>query len=216
MRAVIIYCMTTKRFILVCILVAGLLLSACQGGAKTPENSLPTKQEDVAGEETLVVEETSTPSIVEHMYPSEGLEVTTAYPAWGVPTVVTQDLQPPLEANTPSSGKASLSGLLYAFNISVPLSNMDFVLMPAVVVDGVARVPPILTYGNPEDGDVLGKTDGNGVFFLDDILPGKYFLVVNYPDHSEIAVDPNNTSAPLMFEFEVDTSYPLGVVLINS
>lgn len=73
-----------------------------------------------------------------------------------------------------------------------------------------------MTYGNPEDGDVLGKTDENGVFYLDDILPGRYFLVVNYPDHSEIAVNPNNTSEPLLFEFKADTSYPLGIVLINS
>lgn len=85
-----------------------------------------------------------------------------------------------------------------------------------MVIDGVPRVPPILTYGNPKDGDVLGKTDGSGIFYLDNIMPGKYYLLVNYPDHSEIAVDPDNTSAPLLFDFKADTSYPLGVVLINS
>ena len=88
--------------------------------------------------------------------------------------------------------------------------------MPAVITNGVARVPPILTYGNPEDGDILGRTDENGVFYLDDIMPGKYFFVVNYPEHSEIAVNPNNISEPLMFEFKADFSYPLGVVLIHS
>lgn len=184
--------------------------------AKTPYSSLLTTQENVSSRETLVLEETSSPAIIEQMYPAEGSEVTTTYPAWEAPTVELQALCPPSEANTPVSGRTSISGLLYAYDISVPLSNIDFVLMPAVIIDGVARVPPILTYGNPDDGDILGKTDENGVFYLDDIMPGKYFFVVNYPDHSEIAVDPNNTSAPLMFEFEADTSYPLGVVLINS
>ncbi len=216
MRAVIICFVTMKKILLVCILTASVLLSACQGESKSPESSLPSTQVEVPSPETLVVEKTSIPVGVEQMYPSEGSEVTTTYPAWEVPTVESQALRPPTEANPPASGKTSLSGLLFAFDISVPLSNLDFVLMPAVITDGVARVPPILTYGNPEDGDVLGKTDENGVFYLDNILPGKYFLVVNYPDHSEIAVDPNNTSAPLMFEFEADTSYPLGVVLINS
>jgi len=208
--------MTTKKFLLVCVFAASLLLSACQGGAKSPDTSISPTQEEIPNPETLVVEESSIPSVVNQMYPPEGSELTMAYPAWEVPTIESQDLRPPLEANSPLSGKVSLSGLLYAYDISVPLSNIDFVLMPAVITDGVARVPPILTYGNPEDGDVLGKTDENGVFYLDNIMPGKYFLVVNYPDHSEIAVNPNNTSEPLLFEFEADTSYPLGVVLINS
>lgn len=216
MRAVIIYFMTAKKLLLVCILAASLLLSACLGKAKSPDTSLPETKEEVPVQETLVVEETSIPLVVEQMYPAEGSDVTTAYPAWEVPTVESQALRPPTEANPPASGKTSLSGLLFAFDISVPLSNLDFVLMPAVITDGVARVPPILTYGNPEDGDVLGKTDENGVFYLDDITPGQYFFVVNYPDHSEIAVNPNNTSEPLLFEFKADTSYPLGIVLINS
>ena len=205
-----------KNIFLVCLIACSLILSACQGKSKTPDPSVPANQEDVPALATLVGEETSIPATVEQMYPSNGSEETTTYPAWKVPTVESQALRPPLEANTPVAGRTSLSGLLYAFNISIPLSNMDFVLMHAVVVDGVARVPPILTYGNPEDGDVLGRTDANGVFYLDDIMPGLYYLVVNYPDHSEIVVNPENTSAPLLFDFKADTSYPLGVVLIYS
>ena len=181
-----------------------------------PDSSVPQNQEGVIVLETLVGQETRISAAAEEMYPSEGSEETTTYPAWKLPTMESQALRPPTEANTPISGRASLSGLLFAFDIAIPLSNLDFVLMPAVVTDGVARVPPILTYGNPEDGDVLGRTDGNGVFYLDNIMPGLYYLVVNYPDHSEIAVNPENTSAPLLFDFRADISYPLGVVLINS
>ena len=207
--------MKKKKFV-VCIFIGILILSACQGGSKSPKSSLPSTQVEVPSLETLVVELTSTSADVEQMYPSEGSDPTTTYPAWEVPTIESQALRPPTEAPLPASGKVSVSGLLFAFDISVPLSNINFVLIPAVVIDGVPRVPLILTYGNPKDGDILGRTDGRGIFFLENIMPGKYYLLVNYPDHSEIAVNPDNTSAPLLFDFKADTSYPLGVVLINS
>ncbi len=206
--------MITKRFLLIYILSASLLLSSCQGGAQSPVSPRPTNDVDISNSEAPA-EETSTPATVAQMYPPESLDQTTAYPAWDAPTVESGNLQPPTSANTPSDGKTSLSGLLFAFDISVPLSNMDFVLIPAVINGGVAMVPPILTYGNPLEGDILGRTDGDGVFFLDDIMPGKYFLLVNYPDHSEIAVDPNNTSAPLLFDLKADSAYPFGIILIN-
>lgn len=206
--------MITKRFLLIYILSASLLLSSCQGGAQSPVSPRPANDVDISNSEAPA-EETSTPATVAQMYPPESLDQTTAYPAWGAPTVDSGNLQPPTSANTPSDGKTSLSGLLFAFDISVPLSNMDFVLIPAVINGGVAMVPPILTYGNPLEGDILGRTDGDGVFFLDDIMPGKYFLLVNYPDHSEIAVDPNNTSAPLLFDLKADSAYPFGIILIN-
>lgn len=197
--------MKMKNFKLLFVFTLSLLLSACGAGVRTSNTSLPTNPK-----------KTSTPATIEQMYPHERSDVSKTYPAWEVPTIRPQNLQPPSEANTPVSGKASISGLLFAFDISVPLSNVDFVLMPALITDGKALIPPILTYGNSESGDIFGKTDEKGVFFLDDILPGLYFLLVNYPDHSEIAVNPEITSEPLLLEFNADTAYPLGVVLINS
>lgn len=91
--------MTTQKILLVCILTASVLLSACQGESKSPESSLPSTQAEVPSLETLVVEQTSIPAGVEQMYPSEGSEVTTTYPAWEVPTVESQALRPPTEAN---------------------------------------------------------------------------------------------------------------------
>jgi len=208
--------MTKKKTLTFFLFISILLVSGCRGENKTFDISTPSTQQEVAEPETIVLEKISIPAGIEQMYPPEGLEASTTYPAWEVPTVEAQTLRPPTEAPLPASGKVSVSGLLFAFDISVPLSNINFVLIPAVVIDGVPRVPPILTYGNPKDGDVLGKTDGSGIFYLDNIMPGKYYLLVNYPDHSEIAVDPDNTSAPLLFDFKADTSYPRGVVLINS
>lgn len=208
--------MTRKNSIITCIFVVGLLLTACENEVKNPDTSLHTTQEEGPNLESLDNEGTSATASVAQMYPTKGSEVTTMYPGWEVTIINLPDLRPPSEANKPISGKTSISGLLYAYNISVPLSNMNFVLVPAVINDGVPIVPPILTYGNPLDGDILARTDEDGIFYVDDILPGKYFLLVNYPDHSEIAVDPNRTAEPLLFEFEADTSYPLGVVMILS
>lgn len=206
--------MQKKNLIVVCILIFSMFLSSCSNRTNTPSPSHPTTIYKAPDSETLAIEKTSTGATLEQMYPVEGSQVVTTYPAWENQTIKLQDLRPPSEANVPISGRASISGLLYAYNISVPLSCMNFILMPAVISDGVAIVPPILTYGNPEDGDIMGKTDGDGVFYLDDILPGQYFFVVNYPDHSEIAVDPNNTAKPYLLEFKADTSYPLGIVMI--
>lgn len=208
--------MKKKRALTFFLFISILLVSGCQGKNKTSDISTPSTQQNFSGVETAIIENNSVPAIIEQMYPSEGSDPTTTYPAWEVPTVESQALHPPTEAPPPASGKVSVSGLLFAFDISVPLANINFVLIPAIVVDGLPRVPLILTYGNPKDGDILGRTDGRGIFFLENIMPGKYYLLVNYPDHSEIAVNPDNTSAPLLFDFKADTSYPLGVVLINS
>lgn len=208
--------MSKKTKLLVSILFIGLIISACHVGSKTPDNTLPISPQENSISDTEVYEENSITAALEQMYPAGDLKVSTTYPVWDIPTIKLQDLRPPTEANGSVSGKASISGLLYAYNISVPLSNTSFVLIPAVIIDGIANVPPILTNGNPADGDFLGKTDENGVFYLDDIMPGKYYFLVNYPDHSEIAVDPENTTKPLLLEFDSDTSYPLGVIMILS
>ena len=150
------------------------------------------------------------------MYPGQASHISTTYPAWDRPTVKMTDLTPPTDTHIPSKGMVAISGLLYANDISVPLATIQFVLMPAVVVEGVPIVPPILTYGNPENGDFIGKTDDNGVFYLDNITPGKYYLVINYPDHSEIATEPGNNLKYRLFEFEADQSYPLAVITVHS
>ena len=150
------------------------------------------------------------------MYPTLNSELSTAYPIWEYKSVEIPDLTPPLDVPIPPSGKASISGLLYAYDISVPLSEITFVFMPAADLNGTPVVPPIITYGNPDEGDVICKTDENGLFTIDEIAPGLYYLVINYPDRSEIAVESDNTTTNRLFEFEADKSYLLGVIKILS
>jgi hypothetical protein len=193
-----------------------ILVSACDLIATPPVAVQPINPSGTAGPTDYSPQVTTVIGDPAEMYPGQVVQISTAYPAWDRPTVKLSDLTPPTDAHSPSEGKVSISGLLYANNISVPLADIQFVLMPAVMVEGTPIVPPILTNGNPENGDIIGKTDTNGVFYLDDIAPGKYYLVINYPDHSEIAVEPENTIQNHLFEFEADQSYPLGVIMILS
>ncbi len=200
-----------KTIILLILLI---FVSSCQTGIFTPV--VPTIEEKEPFAQVLSsepAEEIETISIMT-LYPDESLSAQETYPAWDKPKVALEDLTAPESANQPASGKASISGLLYAYNISVPLSKIQFVFMPAVEVEGKLIPPPILTYGDEANGDVNGFTDADGAFYLDDIAPGNYFLIINYPDHSVIAVRSNFTSEYRLFEFEADTAYPLGVILI--
>lgn len=169
----------------------------------TPDSKLETKTS------------TKLPVQSDTLYPLIASSPDVLYPAWVQPTIAGINLSPPLTANIPESGKASISGIIYAYNIQVPLSSMTFVLMPAVEIDGNFVVPPIITYGDEAKGDVIFTTDADGVFFIDNIEPGKYYLIVNYPDRTEVAVESNFTSKNRLFEFEPDMSYPLGIVFIN-
>ena len=200
-----------KTIVLVSLLV---FIASCQNRVSTPV--LSTVEEKESATQVVspeVVEGTESPTITT-LYPDESALSQEVYPAWDKPKVAVEDLTPPESANQPASGKASISGLLYAYNISVPLSDIQFVFMPAVEAEGKLIPPPILTYGDEANGDITGFTDANGAFYLNDIAPGNYYLIINYPDHSVIAVRSNFTSEYRLFEFEADTTYPLGVIFI--
>lgn len=148
------------------------------------------------------------------MYPTEDARIASLYPSWDRPKVNFDELNPPLDVLEPVEGRASISGLLYAYDISVPLADVEFIFVPAIILEGTPVVPPIITNGNPENGDIIGKADANGAFYLNSIEPGSYYLLINYPDHSEIAVETDNTLYNRLFEFEADRSYILGVIKI--
>jgi len=191
-----------------------MLLSACGPVVSPPA---PDDQIDLLatdGPELDSFEDTQDDWDASVMYPTEDTQISTLYPAWDRPKVNFEELTPPLDAPEPLEGKASISGLLYAYDISVPLANIDFILVPALIAEGTPIVPPIITNGNPETGDIIAKTDENGAFYLDNVPPGLYYLLINYPDHSVIAVESDNTLYNRLFEFKANMSYPLGVIKI--
>lgn len=203
--------MTHKIHFIFVVGVIIILLSAC-GSVQTPPSPVESLLTDRPDNQFLGnTQDTWEPST---MYPMEDTQIATLYPAWDRPKVKFEELNPPIDAPEPLEGKASISGLLYAFDISVPLANIEFILVPAVITEGTPIVPPIITNGDPESGDIIGKTDANGVFYLNDVAPGLYYLLINYPDHSVIAVESDNTLYNRLLEFEANESYLLGVIKI--
>lgn len=205
--------MENKKIIELFSIAIIILLSACGTVVTTPTQINPVDplapEPDLSG----TLQNSWDPSV---LYPSEDSQIATAYPAWGHPQVKLEELSPPREAPEPLEGKASASGLLYAFDISVPLADIEFILVPALIFEKTPIVPPIITNGDPKNGDIIGKTDVNGTFYLNNITPGYYYLLINYPDHSVIAVESNNTIYSRLFEFLPNESYTLGVIEILS
>jgi hypothetical protein len=164
-----------KKTLLLFPLVLSLLLAACSSkpAAPTEPASNPSA--------TLPAAVETSPQTT---YPSAEMKLSSAYPIKLPDGVPLNSLSAPAEALPPQEGFASISGLLYAYDISQILVNTDFWLFPAVTVGDQKVPPPLITNGDPAEGDIYGRTDANGAFYLDRVPAGDYFLLINYPDHT--------------------------------
>jgi len=161
---------------------------------------------------------TSTPVDNESGYPLTNTQNADAYPPGydSYQMVIDfEDLEPPTEAKSPEEGKASISGLLYQTQGSMILKNLDFFLSPAVLINEQPVVSPIITYPDVEKGDIAGKTDANGVFYLNNISPGDYFLVIVFPDRTVVAKPNQASENELLISLSEGDQIPLGVLFIN-
>lgn len=168
-------------------------------------------------QQTSVANKTSVPSpeffpSESELYPVYTAILENTYPLDVSTVVLLEDLQPPLDTLPPEPGCASISGLLYAYDISKILMNTEFWLYPAVTVGDKKVIPPIITNGSVKDGDVNGKTDENGVFFLDNVPPGDYYLIINYPDHTVVGQSKPTAEAYLLISISEGDRIPLGVI----
>jgi len=164
-----------KKTLFLFLLVLSLLLAACSSkpAAPTEPASNPSA--------TLPAAVETSPQTT---YPSAEMMLSSAYPIKLPDGVPLNSLSAPAEALPPQEGFASISGLLYAYDISQILVNTDFWLYPAVTVGDQKVPPPLITNGDPAEGDIYGRTDANGAFYLDRVPAGDYFLLINYPDHT--------------------------------
>lgn len=119
-----------------------------------------------------------------------------------------------MDAPSPQSGKAAVSGMLFSFTISQVLPETAFYLTPAVGPEH-RDVPPLLTGPDPEKGDLSAASDAQGAFRLNDIPPGNYFLVVWAPYNWSVAVTSVTGATPLLIELGPDERLPLGVVYVS-
>lgn len=108
-----------------------------------------------------------------------------------------------------------VTGLLFIIDMDRPLSVMRAMLSPAIMEEDICHVPPIITGGREELGDVIFYTDADGRFIASSVKPGHYFIIVNYPDHTEIAKHPNDPTKPLCIELRAGTKLDLGTLYVH-
>ncbi len=192
-----------KKTFLPLLLVLSLILAACS--SNTPA---PTQPE--ASPSTALPEVTQ--SSPETAYPAAEMRLSSAYPIKLPEGVPLSSLSAPTEALPPQEGFASISGLLYAYDISQILVDTDFWLFPAVTVGDQKVPPPIITNGDPAAGDIYGRTDANGAFYLDNVPAGDYFLLINYPDHTVFGQSSPTPDAYLLISVAVGDRIAYGVI----
>ena len=120
----------------------------------------------------------------------------------------------PSSAPDPKSGMGSISGTIFSFTTRIVLSDTMFYLTPAVGPDNT-DLPPVLFGPQEDSGDVVGRTDKNGQFFLDNVPPGNYLLIVEAPMNWAVGLEEDKDSAPRLITIKEGNKYPLGVVFIS-
>lgn len=192
-----------KNTILLLLLVLSLSLAACAAEPAAPTAVEPSPSAALPE---------ATQSAPETAYPVTELVLSSAYPIKLPEGVPLSSLSAPAEALPPQEGFASISGLLYAYDISQILVNTDFWLFPAVTVGDQKVPPPIITNGDPAEGDIYGRTDANGAFYLDKVPAGDYFLLINYPDHTVFGQSSPTPDAYLLITVTAGDRTAYGVI----
>ena len=192
-----------KNTILLLLLVLSLSLAACAAEPAAPTAVEPSPSAALPE---------ATQSAPETAYPVTELVLSSAYPIKLPEGVPLSSLSAPAEALPPQEGFASISGLLYAYDISQILVNTDFWLYPAVTVGDQKVPPPIITNGDPAAGDIYGRTDANGAFYLDKVPAGDYFLLINYPDHTVFGQSSPTPDAYLLITVAAGDRTAYGVI----
>lgn len=192
-----------KKTLLLLLLVLSLSLAACSAEPAAPTAAEPSPSAALPE---------ATQSAPETAYPAADMVLSSAYPIKLPEGVPLSNLSAPAEALPPQAGFASISGLLYAYDISQILVNTDFWLFPAVTVGDQKVPPPIITNGDPAAGDIYGRTDANGAFYLDKVPAGDYFLLINYPDHTVFGLVSPTPDAYLLITVAAGDRTAYGVI----
>jgi hypothetical protein len=203
------------KLLFVSILIASFLSGCSTFPTQNPQSVSPIQ----VAQPTDLKPNLTTPSIVgsepQTTYPGFETSPQDTYPLEGIPTIKSiGQLQPPNSAPIPDTDHAAVSGLLFVFDLSVVLANKIIYLSPAVMIDGKPSVSPIITSPSIENGDYIAMTDESGNFEINNIDPGDYYLMVNYPDHTVIGLSSPNTSQVLLISLEAGSSVPLGIVYV--
>jgi len=116
--------------------------------------------------------------------------------------VATVPIQPEsLVVPTPSPGKGILTGKLYTVTGNGPIPYTIFYLVPAIDGAEEKSLPEVLSPQKAR-GDIQGKSDGQGMFVVQDIPPDEYYMLIWRP-YSWLVVE-NPDSTPRLISVEAD------------
>jgi hypothetical protein len=143
-------------------------------------------------------------TVISTAYPfTMGNSVSTAYPNsanmgdFTAPTLAPQD-----------PTKASINGSIFLISVNNTARNTAIYLTPALGED--KQPPHILVGALPEKGDILGTTDENGNFKINNIPPGDYYLVVDFPDQKHLAQISKDNTSPMLISLSSGQDVSLG------
>ena len=119
---------------------------------------------------------------------------------------------PPITAPEPKKGLASMSGALYSIGRKIRLSTLHAYLTPGTG-ENKDQLNPVFVGPRENMGDISFFTDANANFEVNNIPPGKYFLIIWAPPYSwSIAQISETNIAPLLIDLQPDEGKTLGVI----
>jgi len=198
--------MRLRVYTYIIILIALLFVSCTFQTSHTPSPN--TSGANEIGHTVSTTMETSNPETL-YFAPQTSLSPSEGYlPPQGI---LLPDV--PQDAPVPQPGKAAISGSLVLLNSESAIPRIAFYLTPAI---GNLRneVPPLLLGPKPNSGDVVGLSDENGNFRLDNIPPGSYFLVINFFNSLVLAQSTKEDASPLFIRLNEGQRLPLGKVYV--
>lgn len=120
----------------------------------------------------------------------------------------------PSIAQEPVSGMSSISGTIFSFTTRIVLPDTMFYLTPAIGPNDTDL--PTVLFGPQEDsGDIVGRTDNKGQFFLNNVPTGNYFLIVEAPMNWAVGLEEDKDSEPRIISVKEGNKYPLGVFFVS-
>ena len=120
---------------------------------------------------------------------------------------------PPSSAPKPSPGKASISGALFSNNSKIRIASTVAYL---TLAQGEKKedLYPILVGPEPNIGDITFITDQMGNFVVENIPPGRYFMIVWAPYSWKVVRNIETDNGAKLLDLMADQNIPLGVLYV--
>lgn len=144
---------------------------------------------------------------LENGYPSQEMNPNLLFEPDSIPYI-------PDTAPEPLAENGSISGILYSFTTNLVLADTLFYLVPAIGQDK-NQLPPMLFGPDSENIQIIGKTNDKGQFFMSNIPPGNYYLVVEAPMSWAVGLVEGRESSPRLLIIKSDEKNLLGIVYVS-